>query len=152
VNWNIDINIEEPFEGQVAEELLRQVVGRVLQVEEVDITSELSMLIAGDETMRELNLTYRQIDQTTDVLSFAFQEDKDFPSHPEGITQLGEVIISLPQAERQAEEQGHSLEKELAVLTVHGVLHLLGYDHETDEQEAEMSAMEARTLDGPGLI
>ena len=152
MNWNIDINIKEPFEGQVAEELLRQVVGSVLQAEEVDITTELSMLITDDETMRQLNLTYRQIDQTTDVLSFAFQEDEDFPSHPEGITQLGEVIISLPQAERQAGEQGHSLEKELTVLTVHGVLHLLGYDHETDEQEVEMSAMEARILGGPGLI
>ena len=152
MNWNIDINIEEPFEGQVAEGLLRQVAGRVLQTVKVDITSELSMLITDDETMRELNLTYRQIDQTTDVLSFAFQEDEDFPSHPEGVTQLGEVIISLPQAERQAVEQGHSLAKELTVLTVHGVLHLLGYDHESDEQEAKMSVMEAQILDGPGLI
>ncbi len=152
MNWIIDINIEEPFESQVTAGSLRQAVEQVMISESVAYAVELSMLITGDETMRKLNLIYRQIDETTDVLSFAFQEDDSFPGFLDGVVHLGEVIISLPQALRQAEEQGHLLDNELVVLTVHGVLHLLGYDHETDEQEAMMSTAEARILGGPGLI
>ena len=107
MNANLDITIDEPFQKTVDEDWLREFVTQVLQVEQVDITSEVSLLVTGDETVHALNRTYRDIDGTTDVLAFALQEDKNFPSNPEGLVQLGEVIISLPQAERQAEEQEH---------------------------------------------
>ncbi len=142
MSWKLDITIDESFGHRVDEKWLRMVVEHVLRFEEVDITCELSLLITGDETMHELNRTYREIDKTTDVLAFAFQEDEEFQFSPDGLKQLGEVVVSLPQAEKQAKELGHSLEQEVAVLTIHGVLHLLGYDHESQEEQSEMSAKE----------
>ncbi len=146
MNWNLDITIEEPYLETVAEDLLRTTVGQVMKAESVDYPAELSLLITGDETVHELNLRYRKIDSTTDVLAFALQEGDDFPGDPEGPSQLGEVIVSCPQAVRQAEEGGHSLERELSVLVIHGVLHLLGYDHETDEDAEVMEAHELQIL------
>ncbi len=146
MNWNLDITIDELFEDRVSEEWLRRVVGRVMTAEKVDYPAELSLLITGDDTMRKLNRKYRGIDRTTDVLSFAFQEESDFPALPGGAVQLGEVIISFPQASRQSEDHGHSLNFEMAVLTIHGVLHLLGYNHENDKEEQMMRTREAEIL------
>jgi len=146
MNWKVEINIDEAFIEKADEGRLRHVVEQVMRAESVDINTEVSLLVTGDETMTELNRTYRGMDGTTDVLSFAFQEDREFPAHPEGVTQLGEVIISLPQAERQAVERGHSLDRELTVLIIHGVLHLLGYDHQNDEEEERMTGREQRVL------
>lgn len=99
--------------------------------------------LCGDRAMRTLNREHRGKDQTTDVLSFAGGET------PEGY-HLGDIVISLPQAERQAEAAGHSLERELRVLLLHGVLHCLGYDHETDGGEMERleRRLRRRWLDG----
>ena len=146
MSWNLDITIDDPFGERVPEAWLRHIVEQVLQTEGVEATCELSLLITGDTTVHELNQRYRQVGRTTDVLAFAFQEDEDFPSGPEGMVHLGEVIISLPQAEQQAKEQEHPLEKELVILVIHGVLHLLGYDHENQAEEAEMGAREAEIL------
>jgi len=146
LSWNIDVTVEEPFHNRVDEAWLTMVIENVLRFEEVAITYELSLLITGDDTMHELNRTYREMDKTTDVLAFAFQEDKEFQFGPDCLKQLGEVVVSLPQAEKQALEHGHSLEKEIAVLTTHGVLHLLGYDHESLEEDAEMSARETEVV------
>ena len=89
---------------------------------------------------------------TTDVLAFALSEqshgdDERFVVPPGGAVQLGEVVISYEQAMRQAEEQGHPLNREIALLVAHGVLHLLGYDHEYPAEEREMRAMEDRVLE-----
>jgi len=146
MNWNLDITIEEPYQEMVVEELLRNAVEQVMMAEAIDYPAELSLLITGDETVRELNQTYRQIDSTTDVLAFALQEGDDFPGDPEGPLQLGEVIISCPQAVRQAEDRGHSLERELVVLAIHGMLHLLGYDHENDEDAQVMVDRESQVI------
>ncbi len=146
MSWNIDITVDEPFHNRVDEAWLTMVIENVLRFEEVDITCEMSLLITGDETMHDLNLTYREIDKTTDVLAFAFQEDEEFQFSPDCLKQLGEVVVSWPQAEKQALEHGHSPEKEIAVLTTHGVLHLLGYDHESLEEDAEMSARETEIV------
>lgn len=112
-------------------------------------TVEIGVVIAGDATVRGLNRTYRAKDRTTDVLSFASKGEEDgdhFVTPSRKTVWLGEVIISLPQAERQAVEQGHSLPRELAILITHGVLHLLGYDHEEPEGEKIMRALEKRAL------
>lgn len=106
-----------------------------MQAENCGKRCEVSILFTDDEEIALLNKEYRQIDGPTDVLSFSQFEGEDFaPDEME--TPLGDVVISVETARRQADEQGHSLEQEINVLLVHGILHLLGYDHvETDETE-----------------
>ncbi len=149
MNCALDIQVDKPFCGQVHEEWVCQVAETVLSSEEIKYPAQLSIVITDDETVRQLNHTYRELDETTDVLAFAFQEEADevpFPQPSDGVSQLGEVIISCPQATKQAEEQRHSLEEEIAALAIHGVLHLLGYDHEQPEEESEMRAKETEIL------
>jgi len=95
--------------------------------------------------VQQLNKSYRGKDEPTDVLAF-YMTSADFIEPPDGVRHLGEVIISYPQAVIQAEEHRHSIKKELAILIIHGVLHLLGYDHEESEQERQMRAREADIL------
>ena len=97
---------------------------------------EVSVLLTNDSRITELNLEYRGIDAPTDVLAFAMREDEDSNLMNPNI--LGDIVISLETAERQAENETHSLEEEVAFLTVHGVLHLLGYDHQTQEEATVM--------------
>ncbi|MHB8619619.1 MAG: rRNA maturation RNase YbeY [Chloroflexota bacterium] len=113
---------------------------------------EVSLLLAGDERMRQLNRDYRHMDKPTDVLSFSQREgDATFIAPPDGSVNLGDVIVSVDTARRQAVEQAHPLPRELAHLAVHGTLHLLGYDHQTDEEEAEMNTLERQVLEGKDL-
>jgi probable rRNA maturation factor len=93
-----------------------------------------SVLLAGDEQIRELNRTYRGIDESTDVLSFP--ADEQFPTGDQ--KPLGDIAISIPYAKRQAAERGVSLEQEMCYLVIHGALHLLGFDDETDEDREKM--------------
>ncbi len=93
----------------------------------------ISILFVGDEKMRELNRTYRGIDRTTDVLSFSQLEG---PSPSEEAADLGDIVISPAQAKRQAAEIGKSLDQEIALLLIHGLLHLIGYDHEKNRYQA----------------
>lgn len=97
---------------------------------------EVSVLLTDDPHMTKLNREYREIDGPTDVLAFAMQEGEDNNVLNEDI--LGDVVISLETAERQAKEESHSLEEEVAFLIVHGVLHLLGYDHQTHNEATVM--------------
>ncbi len=95
--------------------------------------SELSIVLVDDEAIRELNATWRDENSPTDVLAFA-QREGDGPEAP-GL--LGDVVISIPTAARQAGERGHAIEHEIRELLVHGILHLLGYDHEESPAEAD---------------
>ena len=104
---------------------------------------ELSLLITNDASIRPMNLHWRGHDKATDVLSFPQEEVAKIPGQP---VLLGDVVISLETAARQANDLGHSLEEECAVLLVHGVLHLLGHDHLNAEQAQIMRAEEARIL------
>ena len=107
----------------------------MLQAEDCSDMVEVSILLTDDEQIAALNSHYRSIDGPTDVLSFSLIEGEEFID-PSTIKALGDVVISIDYAGRQAAEQGHSLEHELDVLLAHGLLHLLGYDHmETDEAE-----------------
>ena len=101
----------------------------------------LSLEIVGDGQMRRLNRIYRQCDKTTDVLAFATREGPG----PQSLL-LGDVVISLPQAIRQAREREQHIDHELVVLVIHGVLHLCGYDHERGESEARLMARRERAL------
>ena len=107
---------------------------------------ELSLVITNEERVQELNRIYRGKDEPTDVLSFALQDGEPFVAPPDGILHLGEVFISYPQAVTQAKEYNHSIELEVAILAIHGVLHLLGYDHETQEDEREMRTREEMVM------
>jgi probable rRNA maturation factor len=106
--------------------------------------AELSVLIAGDRAVRSLNLKYRGIDRTTDVLSFSQREGRFANLCPE---LLGDIVVSAPRAAAQARAAGHSLAREIDALLVHGLLHLLGWDHEKGSRAAEaMRRMEKRLL------
>lgn len=105
--------------------------------------AELSVLFAGDHVVRTLNRQYRGKDRTTDVLSFALREGPFANLQPEF---LGDIIISVPVAAKQAREAGHSLAREIELLLVHGLLHLLGYDHERGPAEARKMRRKERLL------
>ncbi|MBM7867995.1 rRNA maturation RNase YbeY [Heliobacterium gestii] len=116
--------------------------------------TEISLVLTNDEKIRRLNADYRNIDQPTDVLSFAMEEqaddEPDFDDPTAGMV-LGDIIISVETAERQAAEYGHTLEREMGFLFVHGMLHLLGYDHGDEEETKRMRAMEEKVLQSQGL-
>lgn len=97
---------------------------------------EVSVLLTDDPHMTQLNREFREIDAPTDVLAFAMQEGED--NNLANAHILGDVVISMETAERQAREETHSLEEEVTFLTVHGVLHLLGYDHQTQNEASIM--------------
>ncbi len=126
---------------------LRKLANRILQAIG-ESEALLSLEIVGDDRMRRLNRTFRRRDKTTDVLAFATREG---PGPPSAL--LGDVVISLPQAIRQAREHQRGIDHELAVLLIHGVLHLCGYDHERSEGEARrMARRERAVLRGIGPI
>ena len=111
---------------------------------------EVSLLLTDDATVHRLNLDYRHINAATDVLSFPqFEGPEPFVQPPGEAANLGDIVVSLDTARRQAAERRHSLTREVAHLTVHGALHLLGYDHQTDAEEAEMNGLEALALAAP---
>jgi len=111
--------------------------------------SDLSLLLVGDGAMRRLNRLYRRKDRTTDVLAFPMRQVRPrFTVHGSRFTSsmLGDVVISLPQAERQAAQAGHALAREVAVLIAHGLLHLMGYDHERSAREARRMSRRERAI------
>lgn len=95
-----------------------------------------SVELTNDSVIHEYNREYRSVDRPTDVLSFPADEGGELLSIPDGF--LGDIMISIPRAEEQGKELGHSTEREIIFLTVHGLLHLLGYDHMTEEDESIM--------------
>ncbi len=113
---------------------LNRIIRRTLKMENVK-SSFFTLVLIDDEKMHELNKTYRNIDRTTDVLSFAFEDNNKICYN---IRQLGEIYISIPKMLSQAKEYGHSADRELAFLTVHGLLHLLGYDHTKSKEEEKI--------------
>ena len=116
--------------------LIRRVINRALKHEGVTVDCEVSVTFTDNEGIHGLNLEHRGIDRPTDVLSFPL-----FEGIPEGATEdgsplpIGDIVLSLERAAEQAEQYGHSFEREVAFLCVHSVLHLLGYDHETGEED-----------------
>lgn len=130
------------------EELLTRGLNVVAKLHNLSMQTEVDITIVDDEEIHALNKKYRNVDRATDVLSFALDEEsEDEPELIEGPTEhlLGDIIISAETAARQAEEFGHGLEREIVYLAVHGLLHLLGYDHlnETDKVMMRMKEEEA---------
>lgn len=134
------------------EQTVRKVINKAAQLYGLD-TAEVSVTLTNNEHIREINLSYRNKDAATDVISFALNEGEE-PEIIDGpeINMLGDIIISIERAMEQAEEYGHSLERELAFLTVHGMMHLLGYDHIEEEDRLEMRKEEEYVLGHLGII
>lgn len=127
------------------EKLVEKVIKTVLEVEEVIDNVEVSVSFVDNEEIRKLNKYYRGIDKPTDVLSFPLAEFEDTYAEVEEIEKdseevqpIGDIVISLEKALEQSMEYGHSFEREVAYLTAHSMLHLLGYDHETEEERKIM--------------
>lgn len=131
---------------------IKSLARRLLQAEGCTDSVEASILLTDDEEIRVLNREYRKIDRPTDVLSFSQVEEDSFPSEEEERL-LGDVVISVETAERQAGEHNHSLEEEIDILLVHGLLHLLGYDHSEPGDRQKMFSRQNEILgrsDKPG--
>ncbi len=131
--------------------LMRRAIEATLVYEGVKRDVEVSLTFADDESIHRLNLEYRGIDRPTDVLSFPLEEDAEEQTG-RGLLVLGDIVISLERAAAQAEEFGHSYEREVAFLCIHSMLHLLGYDHELGEAEdADMRRRQHEIIDSIGL-
>lgn len=136
------------------EKLFQRVIELTLQEENEPQDVEISLVLVDDQYIQQLNKEYRGVDRPTDVLSFAQREttgeEPACPELPED-NLLGDIVLSLETAVRQAREYGHSLEREAAYLVVHGCLHLLGYDHETPEEKEIMRQKEEKVMALAGL-
>lgn len=108
-----------------------------------------SIIFVDDDTIHQINKDYRGVDRITDVISFAFEDNAQIVYNDCRL--LGEIYICIPQMKRQAKEYGHSEKRELAFLSVHGMLHLLGYDHMNAQEEEEMFALQELILDGANI-
>lgn len=137
--------------------LIQEVIAQAAQHLNLGEDYEVDISIVSDQEIHELNRTYRGIDRPTDVLSFALEETTEddplgqVPLPADLGRFLGDIIISYPRTQAQAEDYGHSLERELAFLAVHGFLHLNGYDHQSPEEEAEMFGLQEEVLTEYGL-
>ena len=133
--------------------LIRKCCHAVLAYEKFGHDAEISVLLVNNEEIHSLNKEYRNIDRATDVLSFPLGENGEYDDNPEtGAKMLGDIVISLETAQKQAQVYGHSLEREVGFLTVHSMLHLLGYDHEESSlQERLMREKEEAILGNLGI-
>jgi len=142
----VDVQVAPAFAGAASEERLRQVAEAVLRHE--GSRGQVTVVVTDDVGIQELNCDFLGIDAPTDVLSFAAQEAAGpFVVAPGADNYLGDVIVSYPRAAAQAAELGHPTGRELDLLVVHGLLHLLGYDHATEAEQALMWARQDDILD-----
>jgi probable rRNA maturation factor len=142
----VALHVESTFARLVPRRSLAALGRRTLAAEGVPTPAELSVVITDDETVQDLNRRYRAVDAPTDVLSFGPGSDDAFMTPPGSVRQVGEIVISYPEAARGAEEAGGAIDEELAHLLVHGILHLLGYDHESPEEGRAMRTREEALL------
>jgi rRNA maturation RNase YbeY len=147
----ISVLIDKGVKGCPDPSWLQGIAREVLVAEGVSAVVELGLFIATQKKVQQLNRDYLGRDELTDVLAFSAREEAEtelplFVQPPDGVLHLGEVIISYPQAVIQAKEHRHSIKKELAILIIHGVLHLLGYEHDKLELERQMKAREKEIL------
>jgi probable rRNA maturation factor len=147
----IPVSILPGTRGRIRAAELRRIAAHVLGREGVTPGTGAELVLAGADTVRELNRLYRGRDEPTDVLSFAAHEGEPFLASPDEPPSLGEVVICVPVAEAQAAGAGRVAAGAIAHLLVHGLLHLLGYDHEASEADSRrMQAREDELLDALG--
>lgn len=155
VEHEVNLETEVDFDDEHFDLLLR-VICEALDAQGVDVPCEVNVLITDDEEIRAINLEQRDVDRATDVLSFPMFElqpgekpEEGWADPDTGLVPLGDMVISLERCTEQAQEFGHSLERELAYLAVHSVLHLLGYDHmDEGAMKKQMREREETILEG----
>jgi probable rRNA maturation factor len=139
----IDIHIPKEFKGKIKRSVIRKAAQATLTSLAVPPNACLSILITADQQIQELNQKYRRVDAPTDVLAFP----AGYTNPEDGSVYLGDVILSYPRAAFQAEQRGHDPEQEVQLLVIHGILHLLDYDHADPAGKQEMWAAKRRILD-----
>ncbi|GAB7232290.1 rRNA maturation RNase YbeY [Facklamia hominis] len=157
---NIEIIDDENYLTPDQSDLLKGLINLASKKLEVNPHSEVDISIVDNERIQQLNRDFRNKDQATDVLSFALNEGEEWleldsfielEECPQIAPHLGDIIISIERAKEQAIEYGHSIDRELGFLAVHGFLHLNGFDHQTAEEEKEMFALQDEVLKEYGL-
>lgn len=131
------------------QQVIQNVVNSAAKVVKLPKNSEISILLVDNSYIKELNFIYRNQNRPTDVLSFAMNElAEDEPDYEslEDVNILGDIVVSLEKAVEQSEEYGHSISRELGYLVAHGMLHLIGYDHETEEETRGMRNLEEKIM------
>ncbi len=156
IKHSIEIAIQPEFKSLLKSSWIRNIVKHTLKEVVPSTDYSVSVAVIDDQTMRDLNFQFRNFDETTDVLAFGnhgefeidsiSSKDVEFPPIQPWTLTLGEVVISYPQALKQAEENNVSLNSEITMLTVHGILHLLGYDHHDEDQDDIMKKMQASII------
>lgn len=149
----VELDVGEGLEATWEEPRIRALVQSIVRREVGSGYWAISLHLVGDEEIRDLNREHRGKDAHTDVLSFPLHDPSGmrFVVPPGQPIELGDVVISHPRAVEQAHEFGHSVEREVAYLAAHGVLHVLGYDHEAEDERAVMRAKEEEALEPLGF-
>lgn len=160
VTIETEVEASFPFDH---EKLARKVVAAALAHEGFPYDAEVGLLLVSPEAIQAMNREHRQIDRPTDVLSFpmaaygspgdfeALELDGDNFNPDTGEAMLGDIVLNVEQVGEQARQYGHSEEREYAFLILHSMLHLFGYDHETEEEAAQMEKKQKEILDGMGI-
>lgn len=153
----IEINYNNIGELPNEEALIRKVVETVLTEENIKHDLDVYITLTNNEEIHKINKEHRDVDKSTDVLSFPMYERDEInllksEKNTEAEEILGDIIVSIEKVKEQAEEYGHSFERELAYLVTHGMLHLLGYDHMADDEKETMRAREEEILGKMGIL
>lgn len=137
--------IEEKIEYK---EIIKEVLDKSFKEEKLGMHITITVTLTNPENIRNINKKYRQIDNPTDVLSFPMYEKEEISEVKQQKYEviLGDIVISIPKVEEQAEEYGHSFKRELSYMVVHGFYHLMGFDHMKEEEKAEMREKEENIL------
>ena len=144
--YHVDTQVEADFADRLAVDELIRLVESVLKQEKQPTGVSLTLVITDDQHIRALNRDFRGVDRSTDVLAFGDAEDVEFVTAASAPPYLGDVVVSYSAASAQAAERGYPVEKELALLVVHGVLHLLGYGHSSESERQLMWARQEEIL------
>jgi probable rRNA maturation factor len=147
----VAVRVDDRYKTRVEPGALREAAEATLGHKRVEEAYDLTVVVTGDQVLRELNRRHRGLDRSTDVLAFPNETRGPFVDVPALLRYLGDVIISFPQAETQALEAGNDLSAELQLLVVHGVLHLLGYDDQTQPERTRMWQAQQTVLDELGV-
>jgi len=148
---DVDIHDETNRLSEDQVKLIETIINFIATEENVTKGSEVSVTFVDNKTIREINKEYRNKDSETDVISFALNDDESDVFDEVIPNLLGDIIVSYPKMVQQAEEYGHSINRELGFLVVHGFLHLLGYDHMNEEEEKVMFKRQEELLEAYGL-
>lgn len=148
---NIDFMDEDGFTDESQKDEIESLISFAYSHLDQKDDAEISISFVGEDEIKDINRDYRGKDAVTDVISFAMEDEDDNVIHEDAPRMLGDIIICTDRAKAQAEDYGHSYKRELMFLSLHGFLHLLGYDHMEAEEEKEMNRLQDEILDAFGV-